>query len=358
MDCISSIEGPQIINKNIELSTICYIKGCNLIAVGTDIGRMYFWDMNRSFYLERDYENYIQHKSSITCIIEGEDHSKSFKLMFSSGQDGCIIIWEIECILIKESKPKANKEIKIGEEYDYLYDNQKIRTILPKIETKQQTDNLYKYRYVPQIKSILNTNQLLNSLENEKRINIHSGLHKVNVVSYSCLFPTWIFSGGEDCKLHIWDFHKGILIKSLEGHESSIHCMTTDKYYLFTGSIDSQILIWNMMDQSLLSVLGNPSYSIGVNDIMMIESYGVLVSATSDKKINIWKYESKELIKSIPIKQESLCLNVVEAYGKIVYGTKEKSIIEQHLSEILNDVYVGKDYMKNMDHGGNLFLYF
>jgi len=352
MDCINVINGPEILGKNLEISTICFIKDCSLIAVGTDKGRMFFWDMNRSVYLNNTYERIFKHKMSITSIKEVQESSKNNKLLFSSSEDGLIIVWEIECIELKEQtirKPEEKLHVK-----EINIKHKKLQELLPKIETKSDLHLIYSHRYVPQIKSIINTNTILKeylaSDDNIQNININSSFYQINVISYTNIYPNYIFSGGNDNSVNIWDFQKSQLINKLQGHKSSIVCLTFDKYYLFSGSKDNQIFIWNLHDYTLITTLGKSNFNVRIYDIMMIQKFGVLVSISSDKKINFWKYQSKELIKTVNSKQECICLNIVESYGKMIFGTKEKIIWEFDLIEIIGESNIQSHYKQLMEN--------
>lgn len=70
MECMDEIKGPESIKSNLEISNICYVNPCNTIVIGTDIGKIYFWDISRSQYIKIDNELY-RSKSYITCIIHG-----------------------------------------------------------------------------------------------------------------------------------------------------------------------------------------------------------------------------------------------------------------------------------------------
>lgn len=357
MECINIIDGPEIPNKNLEISTMCIIKDCSLIAVGTDIGKMFFWDLNRCIYINNTYEKFFRHKMSITSIKDVEESPKEKKIMLSSSEDGLIIIWEIECIQIKEPKIRKLDEKVLIKDLNSFSKNKKIQELLPIIEKKSDLQLIYNHRYVPQIKSIINTvtyfKNNLSTVDNDtlEKIDINLNLNpfQINVIAYTNLYKNYLYSGGNDCVVHIWDFQKLILVKSLHGHKSGINCMTFDKYYLFTGSQDGQIFIWNVHDSTLLTTLGKLNFDIKINDIMMIQKFGILVSTASDKKINFWKYETKELIKTITSKQECLCFNIVESYGKMICGTTEKIIWELDLAENLGDANIRRHYKQTIE---------
>jgi WD40 repeat protein len=362
MECINTIDGPELPRKNVELSTICYLKNYSLIAVGTDLGKVFFWDLNKSIYLKQDYENYYKHKARISCIIvtenlEGKDY------MISAAHDGLILIWEIESGEIKEHKSmkelKQEKENKDGYDFD---------DILPKIETKPQKPKTFlNFKYLPQIKFVINTSVLLSQIEiNEKmekssggdrssvfkmknynKININLSDYQINVIAHSNLTPFFIYSGGNNCHVNVWNFEKSSHMTTLYGHKSPITCLTFDKHYLFSGSADGQILVWNTFDMThLMTLCDQSAQNIRILDVMMIPKYGILVSISSDKKLNFWKYESKELVKTISRKQESLCLAIVNSYGKMLSGTRDKTIMEFDLTEILGSLNIPHDYKK------------
>ena len=51
MEAINVIEGPDIKRKNSEISTVCFLSRISMIAVGTDVGRIFFWDIKKSQYV-------------------------------------------------------------------------------------------------------------------------------------------------------------------------------------------------------------------------------------------------------------------------------------------------------------------
>jgi WD40 repeat protein len=362
MECINTIDGPELPRKNVELSTICYLKNFSLIAVGTDLGKVFFWDLNKSIYLKQDYENYYKHKARISSIImtenqEGKDY------MITAAHDGLILVWEIESGEIKEHK--TVKEIKQEIENKDLFD---FDDILPKLENKPQKPKTFlNFKYLPQIKFVINTSNLLSQMEiNEKfekssggerssvfkmknynKINVNIIDCQINVIAHSNLTPFLIYSGGNNCQVYVWNFEKSLHSNTLNGHKSPITCLTFDKHYLFSGSADGQILVWNTFDMThLMTLYDQSAQNIKILDVMMIPKFGILVSITSDKKLNFWKYESKELVKTIARKQESLCLAIVNSYGKMLSGTKDKTIMEFDLTEILGSLNIPHDYKK------------
>ena len=84
MEAINVIEGPDIKRKNSEISTVCFLSRISMIAVGTDVGRIFFWDLKKSQYVKNNYENYSKHKSYVSCIINVQLSNKK-EVLFSAG---------------------------------------------------------------------------------------------------------------------------------------------------------------------------------------------------------------------------------------------------------------------------------
>ncbi len=364
MESINVIDGPELNNKNIEISTICYLKNLSVVAVGTDLGKIFFWDLNKSIYLKNDYENYFRHKSFVTCIVNiGSKNGK--ECVISSGQEGVILIWEIEGVEVKDSRNRGmnlanldDDKIKKLEKLQMLNEQIDQELKLPIIDPRKNKVKLSSYmKYIPQIKSAINTPLLLKQIsggykstteKNEVNINSSISDSQINVLAFSDLFKDYIFSGGVDCSIHIWDIkdcEKSFLFKSLQGHSTPISSIIFDRHFLISSSLDGQIIIWNTHDFNLLMSLNEPGL-FRVVDLMMMPKYGLLVSITTDKKLNFWKYEAKQLIKSIALKHHCLCFAIVESYGKLLCGTKDRTIVEFDLMEILGSLNISHDYQK------------
>ena len=78
----------------------------------------------------------------------------------------------------------------------------------------------------------------------------------------------------------------------------------------------------------------------------MLSYVGILVACTNMKKIHLWKYEKETLLLTLSKEQEVTCLAVVESYGKLLCGTKEKTILEIDLAETLDSIGYKHDYEK------------
>jgi WD40 repeat protein len=345
MDCINLITGPELSKKNIEVSTICYLNDSLLIAIGTDMGNIFFWDLNRSEYLKNSYEKYFRHKNIVTnmisYIIKNKDNYK--ECMISCSIDGFIFIWEVQKTEIKEIKKKN--------EYNYsdnlIFKNNKGLNDLEKLIPK---DNKYhpemkNYKCIPGIKQVINT------------LSLTKQELKFNVVGYQPENPyKTIFSGVNDYYIYLWDYTKGNYKDKIKGNNSSVNCISFDKNFLITSGIDGYIDIWNIPKDSnnnidLIITLNDPDINsnglnVRIHDILILSDIGVLVTCSNMKKINFWKYEKEELILTIKRDNEVTCLACVQSYGKLLCGTKEKMIFEIDLAEQLDSIGFPHNYEK------------
>lgn len=180
-----------------------------------------------------------------------------------------------------------------------------------------------------------------------------------------------IFSGGSDTHIHLWDIELGLHIETWKNHKRSVITMTFDGFYLLSGGEDGIINVWNTFDRSLLFSLKDNANDIPmkIQDLYMMSKFGILVAITGEKKINFWRYQTKELLKSVMNKKESLCIALVESYGKLLFGTKDRTIVELDIAEILDSIGIKHEYNKTPfmmedenketeGNNGNLFFYF
>ena len=115
-------------------------------------------------------------------------------------------------------------------------------------------------------------------------------------------------------------------IATLKGmHSDSVTCMAMDGYFLFTGSDDRTIVMWNLQNFTHIGVLNE--HKTSVQDLMMLKA-GFLCSCSYDRKVLVWDYYKGEVVKTYTRKKtEFRCIAAVESKGKLLAGTNEKQII-------------------------------
>ncbi|MFM9984443.1 MAG: WD40 repeat domain-containing protein [Flavobacteriales bacterium] len=103
-----------------------------------------------------------------------------------------------------------------------------------------------------------------------------------------------LLTGGKDAMLRAWNTSENYReVVSIEAHKYAIYSIVFDKQnnVFYTGSRDGSIKVWNATDLSVLQKIdsraGGHSHSIN----KLILSGDLLISASDDRKIIIWKPE-------------------------------------------------------------------
>lgn len=370
MECINQINGPELPKISIEISSVCYLKDSELIAIGTEIGHIFFYDLNRSEYLPITYEEKYRHKGVVTDIIsfmkkEKEENSK-IESMLSCSTDGLILFWEINKMEIKEIKRK--NQFNYDESDEFILKGMKnknkdknnktdedIEKELNKFLQTQKRKELKIYKCTPGIKKCINTLKLI---KNEL---------KFNVLAFQAgKQHTTIFSGINDNNIYLWDYDKEKYISNIKGTNSFITCMIVDykKNYLLSGGIDGFIDIWNLatkqgdksINMKLIQTISDPDISKNniprINDLIILPKINIMVICNNNKKIYFFDTGRCVITHTIKKDNEINCLSCLESYGKLLCGTKQKMIIEINLNDELakagyKEIYDKYPFTKN-----------
>ncbi|OWZ06541.1 hypothetical protein PHMEG_00021191 [Phytophthora megakarya] len=128
-------------------------------------------------------------------------------------------------------------------------------------------------------------------------------------------FIAGFFSG----QIVMWNFAKKAVVCSFKAHNDAVCCLTLHGCFLFSGSDDTLLRMWNMFNPSETYELGvlrppsSPSSSGSGSPIVCLDVApfrGLVLSAAADGTLIVWDYTSLE--------DES----AFDAYGKIVFRTK------------------------------------
>ena len=109
-------------------------------------------------------------------------------------------------------------------------------------------------------------------------------------------------TGGNDSMIRIWNVLSYQLECELEGHGDSVTCMALDANFLFSGSDDLTIRVLNLVHVSeayQLSVIQH-AHTCPVQDILILEDTGHLVSCAFDGKLKVWDWGHEEEGESSP----------------------------------------------------------
>ena len=363
MECINQINGPEIPKITVEISSVCYLKDSELIAIGTEIGHIFFYDLNKSEYLPITYEEKYRHKGAVTDIIsfmkKEKDENIKIENMLSCSTDGLILFWEINKMEIKEIKRKNQFNYDESDEFilkgikkknnDNKNNEEDLEKELNKFLHNTKRKELKIYKCTPSIKKCINTLKIIKA---ELKFNVLA-------VQFSKYHST-IFSGINDKNIYLWDYNKEKYIDKIEGSNSFITCMIVEerKNYLLAGGIDGIIDIWLLSgkqgDKSItvtkLKTINDPDIMKNnkprINDLIILPRINIMIICNNNKKIYFFDTGRCEITHIIKTDNEINCLSCLESYGKLLCGTKQKMIIEMNLNDGLEKAGYKKIYDK------------
>jgi len=131
----------------------------------------------------------------------------------------------------------------------------------------------------------------LNNFELKQEIKAHQ--NSVFAVHYST-DGNYLFSGSRDAHLKIWDVNSNYtLAEDIAAHMYAINHLTLspDGNFLATASMDKSIKVWDAKDLRLLKVIDKGRYAghgTSVNKLLWTSFNNQLVSASDDRTISAW----------------------------------------------------------------------
>jgi len=137
-----------------------------------------------------------------------------------------------------------------------------------------------------------------------------------------------LFSGSQDTNIMIWDLNNLQYIGTLPGHRGFVKCLyaSYSKKILCSGSQDRTIRIWSLDSFSTVKTLYG--HTGGVNTLLVLEGINALVSGSDDKSIRVWDLATYEAIATL--EQAHLGgIFSLERFGspaQIVSGARDRSL--------------------------------
>ncbi len=109
----------------------------------------------------------------------------------------------------------------------------------------------------------------------------------------------FLLSGSRDAHLKVWDVANDYALhKDIVAHLFAINdiCFSPDGRFFATASMDKSIKIWDSQQFRLLKVIDkarHAGHGTSVNKLWWSSHKGLLVSASDDKRVSVWKIEVK-----------------------------------------------------------------
>jgi WD40 repeat protein len=104
-------------------------------------------------------------------------------------------------------------------------------------------------------------------------------------------FKHFLFSGSVDKRIRIWDInvesHDSASTATLEGHRATVWTIMADLNKIVSGAADNEIRIWDPETYKCLKVIRGHSKAIRCIDI----GYDFIVSGSTDGVIKFWDFD-------------------------------------------------------------------
>jgi WD40 repeat protein len=137
-----------------------------------------------------------------------------------------------------------------------------------------------------------------------------------------------LFTGSQDSNIMIWDLNNLQYIGTLPGHRGFVKCLCASyaRKTLISGSQDRTIRVWSLDSFSTTKVLYG--HTGGVNAVLILEGIDVIVSGSEDRSIKVWDLGTYNQIHSL--EQAHLGgIFALERFGspiQVVSGARDRSL--------------------------------
>ncbi|KKA03678.1 Transcription initiation factor TFIID subunit 5 [Hanseniaspora uvarum DSM 2768] len=108
-------------------------------------------------------------------------------------------------------------------------------------------------------------------------------------------------SAGSDMTVRVWSFDHIYALRLLVGHISDVSCVewhTKNSKYLFSGSLDKTVRMWDISDGSCVRIFVNAAViTTGVTAIKCSNDGKTLIIGCEDGSLSVWDIRSSKLLK-------------------------------------------------------------
>lgn len=259
-----------------EISCMCFLTMSSLIATGHENGFIMLWnpEIHESVRLKCDQE--YAHSNTVTAVAQAFFENTEY--LVSVGYDARVCIWEVT-----EKKSAFNQAV----------DGSAGITVSPSLRNHVQT--------------------YPNTSGNEFLCVIYDPKTKNIIV------------GSNNGSIRLIHFQKTDEHKLLNGHLDSVTSLALEENFLFSGSDDKSIRVWDLENFTIMRV--HTGHTSPVRHLLVISESGHLVSCAHDGKLLIWETGTGILAKSIQRADQLNCLAFLSMQNILLVGTEQSTII-------------------------------
>ncbi len=123
--------------------------------------------------------------------------------------------------------------------------------------------------------------------------------HSSSVVSIEILSEQFMASGSKDQRIIIWDSSSYSIKYTLTGHSSSVYCIKRVSLNLMaSGDWNGKIIVWNWLTGEQKFILTGHTSGINLYSLDLYDEQ-TLISGSLDKTVKFWNITNGTLIQSI-----------------------------------------------------------
>jgi len=279
--------------KDGEITCMTMIREKPALLVGNENGSLRLWNIETGKTLCRNY-----HENSVTAITEGLHNMR--RCLFSTGYDGKVGVWNVIC----EAK-KVDLELVLMEEIDE-------KELLCATFSFDEASGLPTDADV--VSSRLSGKSGARDSQRTARSMVGSGAAR-----------GVLFCAGNSSIIHMLDPQHLDSVARLEGHTDAVTCLCIDGYFLFSGSDDSTVRIWNIHTRTPLKKFS--AHTKALRSISVAPEEGYLISCSHDGSVYVWDYTKEEMVDTHRYREEVRCVAFQESRKRIFAGTEDKNLV-------------------------------
>ena len=275
------------------------------------------WDLRKNREI-----GFFENKAVVSCLSVCEG------FLYSGGNDGFIKIWDFKrnnkAFLENKKRRSLISQVCVK---DFAKNFEKLGSDEKVDDEKDDSDSDFDEEFIDREKIENEKNEKYDMDKKNANCKI-LGKHEICIRAI-CISNSkrYLYSGSKDKTIKIFDIQKNAEIGILGKHENEITCLCiskTDKY-LYSGSVDKTIKIWDLEKKSEIGIFKKHKHFIKCLIISKDGKY--LFSGSWDRTIKIWDLEKNEFLQDLGKHENYVTCFCISENGDILFsGSKDNSI--------------------------------